>query len=107
MTQTLLAFIIIVAFVTMIAALMVLPVPAETSSIQLINTFMGLLAGMAASVVSYYFGSSTTSKTKDETIQRLSSGTGNGKSPPPKTGDPGTVDVSGTATVKGVLTETK
>lgn len=94
--QPLFGFIIIAAFVAMLGALMVLPAPAETSSVQLINTFMGLLAGMAASVVSFYFGSSTQSKTKDDTINTLAAGGGTGNGAAPK---PGGVDVTGTVKV--------
>lgn len=110
--QPVLALLVVLSFVAVIAGLMLEPIKADTSAYQLINTFVGMLATMASMVVSYYFGSSSASKTKDDTINMLSGGTGtsppiaNGKPkvPPPKSGDPSTIDVAGT--VSGTLKET-
>jgi len=114
--QFLLAFLVIIAFIGMNGALMFFKIESEnTSTVQLITTFGGQLSTMAALIVGYYFGSSTASKGKDETIAALS-GTGpggpaaagagiprNGGGVPPKPGDPGTVAVEGQVT--GTLKE--
>lgn len=103
-TQPIFGFIVLISFICMLGGMFVLPLPQDTPTLQLMTTFLGILAGSFTTVVSYYFGSSKQSQTKDDAITALSTN-GNAKPPVPKVGDVGTVDVAGT--VKGVLTETK
>jgi uncharacterized membrane protein YeaQ/YmgE (transglycosylase-associated protein family) len=103
MIAGILAFFVVSAFCAMLAGLMMMPVPQESS--QLINTFMGVLGGMTVTVVNYYFGSSKQSQGKDDTINKMV-GTGDGSRTngvPPKPGDAGTVEVKGT--VAGTMKE--
>lgn len=87
--QFLVGLTVIMAFIAMVAALMFLHPTQDTSVVQLITTFGGQLSTLAALVVGYYFGSSATGKTKDDTINQMAStastagaalaaGTGNG-----------------------------
>lgn len=64
---------IVAAFIALIGGLMFYPIQMEATQTQLVNTFMGMLAGMAVSVGQFYYGSSSSDKTKNETISTLAS----------------------------------
>lgn len=103
----LLGLVIVSAFIALIGGLMFHPIAMEATQTQLLNTFLGMLATMAAGVVAFYFGSSSSDKAKNDTITTLANtasttantasavvanGTGNGVKP-------GIVDVAGTVKV--------
>ena len=69
--------VVVVAFIAAVFCLMLVPMKPGESVSGLVNTFLGLLGGMAGMVVSYYFGSSSSSRAKDATIAAMK-GTGDG-----------------------------
>lgn len=69
--QFLVGLTVIMAFIAMVAALMFLHPTQDTSVVQLITTFGGQLSTLAALVVGYYFGSSSSGKAKDDTISQM------------------------------------
>lgn len=82
-TQKLLAFVLVVAFIIVIILWMFLPPHTNDAATAVLNTLVGTLGSMAGMVVTFYFGSSRTSATKDQTIAALTasappSGNGNG-----------------------------
>jgi hypothetical protein len=81
-TQKLLAFVLVVAFILVIVAWMFHPPAPDAASTSVLNTLVGTLGGFAGMVVTFYFGSSRGSGTKDQTIAALSS-------PPPVAGSNG------------------
>lgn len=111
-----LGLVIVIAFIALIGGLMFHPISMEATQTQLLNTFLGMLATMAAGVVAFYFGSSSSDKSKNDTISTLANtasttaatastsantaavlaGTGNGNGNGVK---PGVVDVVGTVKV--------
>ena len=74
-TQPWIAFIVVFAFISLLGGLMLLPPVGDA---QLLNTFFGILAAGFTQVVSFYFGSSSGSAKKDETISQLSVEKGDG-----------------------------
>jgi hypothetical protein len=68
--------VVVVAFIAAVFVLIL--VPMTSGDTGLVNTFLGLLGGMAGMVVSYYFGSSSSSRAKDDTIAAAVKGTGDG-----------------------------
>ena len=70
-TQKLLAFILVAAFIIIILIWMVHPPDTNAASTSVLNTLVGTLGGFAGMVVTFYFGSSRTSATKDQTIAAL------------------------------------
>ena len=66
-----LAFLIVVSFIAAVAAFLRRPPEIQGESLQLLNTFLGILAAAFTAIVSYYFGSSSGSKDKDDTISGL------------------------------------
>jgi hypothetical protein len=70
--------VVVVAFIAAVFCLMLVPMKPGDSVSGLVNTFLGLLGGMAGMVVSYYFGSSSSSRAKDDTIAAAMKGTGDG-----------------------------
>lgn len=66
-----LGLIIVVSFIALIGGLMFHPIQLEATQTQLVNTFMGALMTMAAGVVGFYYGSSSSDKAKNETISTL------------------------------------
>lgn len=51
-------------------ALVYMPIPAENQNA--ITVLLGVVAAQVSGVVGYYFGSSASSKAKDETISNMS-----------------------------------
>lgn len=66
-----LGLVIVCAFIGLIGGLMFFPIAMEATQTQLVNTFMGMLAGMAVGVGQFYYGSSSSDKTKNDTISTL------------------------------------
>ena len=66
-----LAFVIVLAFIAAISAFLRRPPEIQGESLQLLNTFLGILAAAFTQITSYYFGSSSGSKAKDDTISGL------------------------------------
>jgi Fe2+ transport system protein B len=62
---------VVIAFVGMVFVLMLVPLPIDQTTHDLLVAFGGLLAGMANQVVAYYFGSSSGSQVKDGTIASM------------------------------------
>lgn len=61
--------IIVLGFLAHLAALFVFAIPA--GNVEIIYISVGALGTMTGAIVSYLFGSSLGSKTKDETIAKL------------------------------------
>lgn len=72
-TQKILALLYSVAFIAVIILLIFTSPKADPQIFAVLTTLVGVLANQVGSVVSYYFGSTKTSQTKDATIQALSS----------------------------------
>lgn len=90
--QAALAFIIVFAFIGVIVLWTFFPPPGDPAQIGgMINTLIGILAAAATAIVGFYFGSSDSSKRKDQTLSEIAkqqtgtpqTGTGNGSSAPP------------------------
>lgn len=78
-TRAVLALITICLIALLIAGLFFVRIP--TANKDMVNTALGFVAGLATAVISYYFGSSESSKQKTDLLNRPSSATG-------KPGDP-------------------
>jgi uncharacterized YccA/Bax inhibitor family protein len=87
-TQKLLAFVVVAAFIVVIFVWMLHPPSTDSAATAVLNTLVGTLGGFAGMVVTFYFGSSRTSATKDQTIAALTANPspgGNGHSQPSPT----------------------
>ncbi|MBV8165845.1 MAG: hypothetical protein JO021_03560, partial [Alphaproteobacteria bacterium] len=71
-TPTVLALFISVGFFGMLAAMMLWDVPPQNK--DMLNVMLGSLGAAWVAVVSYYFGSSAGSRTKDTAIAALAKG---------------------------------
>lgn len=72
-------------FALTLAMVLLFFIPVPDKNAQIVGAVIGYVAAMAQVAASYYFGSSTSSKTKDETISVLSdkmTGTGDGTAKP-------------------------
>jgi hypothetical protein len=72
-TQKILALLYSVAFILVIILLIFTSPKADPQIFAVLTTLVGVLANQVGNIVSYYFGSTKTSQTKDATIQALSS----------------------------------
>ena len=81
-TQKLLAFILVIAFIVVIIIWMFLPPKGDAGIMAVLNTLVGTLGGMTGTVVTFYFGSSQGSKSKDDALNSIAvKTTGNGEIP--------------------------
>lgn len=74
-TQKILAFVLVVAFIIVIFVWMFHPPATDAAATAVLNTLVGTLGGYTGMVVTFYFGSSRSSTSKDQTIANLSTGT--------------------------------
>ncbi len=77
-TQKILAFVLVVAFIVVIFVWMFHAPASDAAATAVLNTLVGTLGGFAGMVVTFYFGSSRTSATKDQTIAALTNPPTNG-----------------------------
>lgn len=77
-TQKILAFVLVVAFIAVIFLWMFHAPSSDAAATSVLNTLVGTLGGFAGMVVTFYFGSSRTSATKDQTIAALTNPPANG-----------------------------
>ncbi len=100
--QASLAFVVLFAFIGVLILWTFVPPPGDPAQISgMMNTLIGILAAAATAIVGFYFGSSDSSKRKDETLSDIAKsnkgtpnvGTGNGA------GTPSTVIVEPPSTV--------
>lgn len=70
--QGMIAFLVTVAFILIILVWMFFPPKGDAGSIAVLNTLVGSLAAAFGMVVSYFYGSSSGSKDKDDTIKAMS-----------------------------------
>jgi hypothetical protein len=71
-TQKILALLYSVAFIAVIILLIFTSPKADPQIFAVLTTLVGVLANQVGSIVSYYFGSTKNSQTKDQTISALS-----------------------------------
>ena len=71
--QIILGALIVLCFFILMIALSIFPVPPENK--DLLNTVVGGLIGAFITIVTYYFGSSSSSAKKDETISNIAQNT--------------------------------
>lgn len=69
--QGMIAFLVTVSFVAIILVWMFHPPKGDAGSIAVLNTLVGALAAAFGMVVSYFYGSSSGSKDKDDTIKSM------------------------------------
>ena len=90
--QNILAFVIVGSFIGMMVFWNIIPPPDNPNVLGMMQVLLGLLGAAATAVTAYYFGSSTSSKEKDNTIGDIAkqqtgtpqnTGTGNGSKLPP------------------------
>ena len=74
-TQKILALLYSVAFIAVIILLIFTSPKADPQIFAVLTTLVGVLANQVGSIVSYYFGSTKNSQTKDQTISALSNST--------------------------------
>ena len=67
--QYILAGLIIIGFFILLIALVYIPIPESNK--DLLNLVVGALIGSFATIVGYFFGSSSSSAKKDETISNI------------------------------------
>lgn len=82
-TQKILAFVLVLAFIVVIFVWMFHAPSSDAAATSVLNTLVGTLGGFAGMVVTFYFGSSRTSATKDQTIAALTNPPANGAAPVP------------------------
>ena len=70
-TAKILALFLCVAYVLVIFVWMFFPPHSDQGSTAVLNTLVGALSGFVGMVVTYYYGSSRSSSTKDNTIASL------------------------------------
>lgn len=70
-TKGFLAIAVVVLFGATIFVLMFKSGPADTTIFAVLTTLLGVLAGVIKDVYGYFFGSSASSSSKDETIQKM------------------------------------
>lgn len=71
--QYFLALVVMVAFLAVIVIWIFHPPTGEAGQLAVLNTLVGALGAAFGMVVSYFFGSSSGSQQKDETINTLAS----------------------------------
>jgi uncharacterized membrane protein YeaQ/YmgE (transglycosylase-associated protein family) len=71
-TQTIIAFLIVLGFLGVVGAWFVFPVKGDAG---LFNLLLGMLGSGFGTIIQYFFGSSSGSKAKDETISNIASST--------------------------------
>lgn len=71
-TQKILALLYSAAFIFVITLLFFVSPKSDPQIFTLLTALVGVLATQVSNIVSYYFGSTKTSATKDQTIQQLS-----------------------------------
>lgn len=69
--QNCLAIMVTLGFFAIIGAWMYQPPQGDGASIAVLNTLTGMMGTAFAGVVSYFFGSSSGSKEKDDTIKNM------------------------------------
>jgi hypothetical protein len=67
-TQKILALLVVGAFIAMIFVWIFYPPKADAGSLAVLNTLTGALGTMTMTIITWYFGSSRDSRTKDATI---------------------------------------
>lgn len=72
-TQKLLAFILVISFIFIIFVWMFHAPDPNAATTSVLNTLVGTLGGFTAAVVTFYFGNSRASASKDSTIAALAS----------------------------------
>jgi len=82
-TQKILALLYSVAFIFVITLLFFVSPKSDPQIFTLLTALVGVLATQVSNIVSYYFGSTKTSATKDQTIQALTNSTPPVTPPPP------------------------
>lgn len=81
-TRFLLAMVVTISFVGVLAALLLVPPQSTDEGIRnILNIMLGVLGAALGQVISYYFGSSSGSRAKDEALVAAATGF-----PPPKNG---------------------
>jgi hypothetical protein len=82
-----LALCIVILFGGVFAILLLRPITLTEGASALVNMAFGFLGAAFGAVVTFYYGSSASSQTKDATINQMATtaaaGTGNGNQPPP------------------------
>lgn len=86
--QNCLAITVTLGFFTIIGVWMFYPPKGDGVALAVLNTLTGTMGGAFISVISYFFGSSSGSKDKDETIKQMKTGTGSGTILPPDVTNP-------------------
>lgn len=76
--QNCLAILVTMGFFAVIAAWMYYPPKGDGAALAVLNTLTGMMGTAFAGVMGYFFGSSSGSKDKDDTIKAMKTGTGNG-----------------------------
>lgn len=76
--QNCLAIMVTVGFFSIIGAWMYYPPQGDGASLAVLNTLTGMMGTSFAGVITYFFGSSSGSKAKDDTIAQM-------KTAPPST----------------------
>ena len=70
--QASLAFVVLFAFIGVLILWTFVPPPGDPAQISgMMNTLIGILAAAATAIVGFYFGSSDSSKRKDETLSDI------------------------------------
>ena len=69
--QAILAVVVVTAFITLVAIWMVAPPRGDQATMALVNALVMVVGSGFMSVLNYYFGSSSGSRDKDETISRM------------------------------------
>lgn len=93
--ENVLALIVVVGFFAVLATL-IFYAPTQSmdqGTAAIVNQLTGALIATFVSVVSYFFGSSTSSKQKDETISAMAAPTNGKDSSPARTGAGGSGSV--------------
>lgn len=97
--QCFLAFVIIVSFLAVVLIWIFHPPSGDPSAMAVLNTLVGSLAAAFGMVVSYFFGSSSGSSAKDDTINTMI-----GKAAPLTNGDQARTTVTTTDPTTTVTT---
>jgi len=72
--QTVIAGTMLLLFGAALFMLLFMPMPLTEAAGTLLTAMVGMLVAKIGTMVDFYFGSSATSKQKDDTIQKLTSG---------------------------------
>lgn len=76
--QNCLAIMVTVGFFTIIVGWMYYPPKGDGASLAVLNTLTGMMGAAFLAIITYFFGSSSGSKDKDDTIRQMKTGTGSG-----------------------------